>query len=215
MDKYDFESGDIILFEHLNEKRSWKDYLFNFIDGIIRTATKSKYNHVGMIIKNPPWNKELTGLFFLESNMEPIPDSEDNKLKFGVQLIPLDYVLKTKKKENNLYYRKLNCVRDKSFQEKLIKIHNEIHNKPYDTNMVDWVHAVLDLSKQKKIPKTQNVHKTKEFWCSALVSYVYCNLGFVDKNIPWTIIAPSQLGCEKKHFNLKFINCTIDKEIKL
>ena len=175
----EFETGDIILFEHISqEKKTWKQKIYNFIDNVIKGVTKSKYNHVGIIVKNPPWNKELKGLFFLESNSEPIPDSEDHKKKFGVQLIPLNYVLQEKSKENNLYYRKLNCVRDEKFQETMCEIHTTIHNKPYDTDIVDWFHAAIDLQNQDKIPKQQKVHKTNCFWCSALVSYIYCKLGF-------------------------------------
>ena len=107
--KMDFETGDIILFEHKKTNKSWKDYFYDILDGIIKGVTKSKYNHIGIVIKNPPWDDKLKGLYFLESNTEPIPDAQDHRYKFGVQLIPLDFVLQEKIKNNNLYYRKLHC----------------------------------------------------------------------------------------------------------
>ena len=108
--KYKFETGDILLFEHINQNKTISDYLFNFIDNTIKWVSNSKYNHVGMIIHNPPWNVNLKGYYLLESNQENIKDSEDHKLKVGVQLIPLEYVLQ--EKYNKLYLRKLHCERD-------------------------------------------------------------------------------------------------------
>ena len=206
IDKYNFETGDILLFEHLNQYNSFSDYIYNFIDNTIKKLTNSKYNHVGIIVKNPPWNKKLKGYYFLESNSENIKDVEDHKKKFGVQLVPLEFILK--EKYNNLYLRKLNCIRDKKFDEKLIDIHKVIHNKPYDLNIIDWIKAGLNIDNNKD--KTE--HKTNKFWCSALVSFIYCKLGFLDNNIPWSVISPEQLGTEHKNC-LQFINCNLDKEI--
>lgn len=209
IEKYNFETGDILLFEHINQSKSISDYLFNFIDNTIKWVSNSKYNHVGMIIHNPPWNTKLKGYYLLESNQESIKDSEDHQLKVGVQLIPLEYVLK--ETYNKLYLRKLHCVRDTKFNEKLINIHKIIHNKPYDFDLVDWIKAALHIDK----PDNKKEQKTNSFWCSALVSFVMCKLGFLNKDIPWSIISPKQLGTENKKTNLQFINCTIDDEIEI
>ncbi len=207
--QYDFQTGDILLFEHINQTNSISDRIFNIIDNGIKWFTNSKYNHVGIIIHNPPWNKKLQGYYFLESNSEPIPDSEDNKKKFGVQLVPLEFILK--EKYNRLYWRKLHCTRDEQFNQTLTQIHKNIHNKPYDLNIIDWIKAALHNEK----PQDKKEHKTNKFWCSALVSYIYCKMGFLDKNIPWSVISPKQLGTEDKKTNLKFINCIVDDEIKI
>ena len=63
INKYNFQTGDILLFEHINQYNSVSDYIFNFIDNTIKKFTNSKYNHVGMIIKNPPWNHNLKGYY--------------------------------------------------------------------------------------------------------------------------------------------------------
>ena len=207
--KYNFKTGDILLFEHINQSKTISDYLFNFIDNTIKWVSNSKYNHVGMIIHNPPWNTKLKGYYLLESNQEAIKDSEDHKLKVGVQLIPLEYVLQ--EKYNRLYLRRLHCERNEDFNKKLINIHKIIHNKPYDFDLIDWIKAALHINK----PDTKNEQKTNTFWCSALVSFVMCKLGFLNKDIPWSVISPKQLGTEDKKTNLQFINCQIDDEIRI
>tara|TARA_Y100000590_G_C15612038_1_gene974211 strand:+ start:235 stop:891 length:657 start_codon:yes stop_codon:yes gene_type:complete len=204
--KYNFNTGDILLYQHVNTYEGFSSYLFNLIDSGIKYFTKSKYTHVAMIIKNPPWNDELKGLYILESNMETIPDVEDNKLKCGVELIPLEKALECK---SNIYYlRKLHCRRNYSFYNKLIDAHSLVYNKSYDLIITDWLKAILKIN-------IGDVRRTNTFWCSALVSYLYCKLGFVRKDIPWTIISPKDLGTENPKESLEFINCVVDKEIKL
>ena len=215
IEKYNFQSGDILLFEHIDTKQnnSVSDYIFNFIDNTIKYFTKSKYNHVGMIIKDPSWNKNLKGYYLLESNSEPIKDSEDHEKKFGVQLVSLRFILS--EKYNHLYWRKLNCVRDENFIKKLSEAHSIVHNKPYDLNIIDWLKAgLLNDHKIKDKDHEKSVHKTNTFWCSALVSFMFVKLGFLDKNTPWSIISPKELGTENKNC-LQFINCKLDKEIKI
>ena len=58
--------------------------------------------------------------------------------------------------------------------------------------------------------KIDGYKKTDRFWCSALVAYVFSLLGFLDKNIPWTIISPSDFSCVSSR--LQFIDCSLDKD---
>ena len=197
------QTGDIILFS----TNKWYSKL-------IESFTSSKFSHIGIILRDPIYlNEKLTGLYVLESGSESKPDPEDNKIKIGVQITPLEEILSPYKGylAGSVYYRKLNCVRDDQFTKKLIDIHNIVHNKPYDTNIIDWIKA-LDNIEHKCINKGfNNDHKTNEFWCSALTCFVYCKLGFVEKDIPWTIIAPKQFSYYEKE-SLKFINCTLEPE---
>ena len=106
------------------------------------------------------------------------------------------------------YLRKLHCRRNYSFYNKLIEAHSLVYNKSYDLIITDWLKAILKIN-------IGDVRRTNTFWCSALVSYLYCKLGFVRKDIPWTIISPKDLGTENPKESLEFINCVVDKEIKL
>ena len=108
-DSLNFDTGDIILF-HANS---------GIITKAIQCWTKSKYSHVGMVIKNPDFpGFKKDGLFLIESTtLETLPDVEDHKMKFGVQLHDLYNVLNTYPGDS--YWRKLNCIRDSLFQKRI------------------------------------------------------------------------------------------------
>lgn len=187
----DLETGDIILF-HGN-------YFFSYI---VEYFTNSVYSHVGVVLKNPNLgDATFTGIYLLESEREDTPDPENNRIKKGVQIINLEEKMKHYK--GRIYVRKLHCTRDKNFYEKIIKIHSTVHNIPYDLNPLDWIKAYYKLD-------IGNTQKENTYWCSALVSYVYVELGFLDKHIPWTLISPKELSSSSN--KLKFINCVLDDD---
>ena len=170
--------------------------------------TKSKYSHIGMIVKDPEFtDPPLKGIYLLESSSETFPDAEDNKIKVGVELVPFKKVLDTYESEN-FYWRQLTCTRDELFYENLDEIHRTIRNKPYDLDLLDWIKAYF----KDYFPVVQ---KTNTFWCSALVAYIYVKLGFLDKNLCWSYITPKQFGTESQSDSLTFINCSLHDEIKI
>ena len=187
------DTGDIILFSG--------NYI---VSKAIELVTDCVYSHVAIIIKNPKFiNKELEdGLYIIESGAENINDPENNRKKYGVQLTKLDYIIKNY--DGEIYYRKLNCIRDTNFYTNIYNIHSDIHNLPYDDN-------ILDLFKGEFNINIGNTQKKNTFWCSALVAFIYVKLNFLDSSTPWTIIKPFDFSDKSK--NLLFKNCTIEKEI--
>ena len=75
------------------------------------------------------------------------------------------------------------------FYKKIDQIHSDVHNLPYDLNLFDWIKAGLNI-------KIGNVQKNT-YWCSALVCYIYIKLGFLENNIPWTLISPEDFNSKK------------------
>jgi len=51
------------------------------MDSVIGFFTKSKCTHSGIIIKDPAWRNDLKGSYFLETNWEFYPDSEDEEIR--------------------------------------------------------------------------------------------------------------------------------------
>lgn len=200
MEDIDLQTGDIILFS------GRKNY---FINWAIEYFTSSKYSHVGVIIKDPPFNPSLKGIYILESTETPlIKDSEDGKYKLGVGLKLLSDKLKNY--DGRVFIRKLHIERNASFYERINKVHNIVHNKPYDLKLEDWLDA-------KFRAEFGDVHKKNTFICSALVSFFLVGIEAISKDTPWTVLRPSDLGTDsKKRYNLTFINhCTLDREIEL
>lgn len=190
----DLETGDMILFNG--------NYM---LSKIIEYFTHSIYSHVGVIIKDPCFeNLFLKGIYVLESGYEPKGDPENDRVKYGVQLTKLDTFLNNY--NGKIFIRKLHCKRNKIFYDKIIQIHSNVHNLPYDLNPIDWIKADFDI-------EIGNVQKNNTFWCSALVCYFYIKLGFLNNDIPWTLISPQDLSSYSN--KLQFNNCVMDDDIEL
>jgi len=199
MDTYDklcnqFKTGDIILFNN--------NHPFTTYDGIISSVvkyfTKSDWSHIGMIVKDPEFtDKKLEkGLYLWESNLELFPDSEDNKIKMAVQIVPLREMVNHFK--GIAVWRKLDCGDVHITNDKLKEIHKLVHGKPYDANPIDWIEAYLEHS---ACPR-----KVNTFFCSALVARIYSFLHLIDPKINWSVVRPSSFSKEniddKTHINL-------------
>tara|TARA_B100000214_G_scaffold334669_1_gene277496 strand:- start:1046 stop:1657 length:612 start_codon:yes stop_codon:yes gene_type:complete len=187
------QTGDLILFHGRH----------NLFDRLIEYFTSSNYSHIGMIIKDPKFTiKPLVGLFFWESSDENIRDVEDNHYKIGVEIVPLEQMLKNEIKVSDLYYRKLN--HNLQFSEETFKhIHKTVHDKPYDIMPLDWLEAYYR--------EDSHPQKTDRFWCSALVGYIYTQLGLLPSNTDWSVMRPSDFSSQ---YNLQLCEgAKLDEEI--
>jgi len=174
---------------------------------LIEWGSNSRYSHISMILRDPTYiDSKLKGLYILESCKESVPDSVSGKKLYGVQIIPLNHVLNEYRNTyfGSLYYRKLNCQKDEEFYEKIKECFNKTDTKPYDLNPIDWIKA--DIGSQ-----FGNVEKTNTFFCSALIGYMYSQLGFLDKDIPWTILAPRRFSYYENE-RLTYHNCSLEPE---
>ena len=196
--KYNFETGDIILF---NERKS-------MISRIIDFFTYSEFSHIGIIIKDPTFTPEpLEGLYLLESTgVKDGIDVEDDEEKIGVQLRKLDDVISLY--DGDIIWRHLNIERDDDFYEKLTKIHSIVHNKTYDFNPEDWIKNMFNIHYGK-------IQQTNSFVCSALVSFVYACLGVLPENTDWCLIRPCDFSSWKKNTRIECVNQFLDGNINL
>lgn len=79
-------------------------------------------------------------------------------------------------KENPQYY-----------YDKLTKIHEIIHDKPYDTDPLDLIRVELRID-------LGDCRKTNEFFCSALVAFIYTQLGFLPTDTQWDLVLPKDFN---------------------
>jgi hypothetical protein len=174
---------------------------------IIEKVSFSKFSHVAIIVKDPTHiHPDLSGLYVFESGAENISDVVSDEKVIGVQLVPLDYVLSQYENARfgYLYYRRLRCDRTYAFERKIEDIIIKTDKCEYDLNPIDWIKARFDIELGEE-------HKENTFWCSALVSYVYSKLGFLDNELPWTIIAPRRFSFYENEC-LTFYNCFLEPE---
>ena len=104
--EYNLQTGDLLLF---TEK---KNGLFGCFLSMIQWGTHSNYTHIAMILKDPTWIKpEMTGLYLWESSWHGTRDPQDDKIKLGVQITPLEEVLNERR--CTFYIRQLKVGREK------------------------------------------------------------------------------------------------------
>jgi hypothetical protein len=181
------ETGDIILFS--SHEEGWWKYLSN----LIKFGTHSEYTHIGMIVRNPTFlHESLNGIFVWESGWEGMKDPQDDKIKLGVQLTPLHEILNNFK-NGRIMIRKVITKTDCFSEENLKKVHNEVYNKPYDLNPIDWILALLS--------KDIRPQKTSCFWCSALVGYIYTKCGILEEKTDWSKLSPNDFSLAGENLN--------------
>lgn len=204
--KDNLKTGDLLLFHQNNDCSSCYKCCLSFYSCLISCFTKSKYTHCAMVIRNPPWRKDLKGLYILESSYETFPDAEDGERKLGVQLVEFDKMIDDF--NGQVYWRHIECNRNKIFYDRLSRAHSLVHNRSYDIIPTDLIKAAFKINFGK-------THRKKTFYCSSLVIFVYVYLKLLKKNIPWTITAPKRLGTENRKLSVSFQNCKIHDEIRI
>lgn len=201
------ETGDLLLF-HSSKP----------IGCCIQCLTKSKYCHIGMVLKNPTFiNPELNGYYLWQSGREPFPDVETKEIFYGVQISPLEKVL-NEYGPGNVYHRKLFLV-DKLNRELLKKTHENIHHHKYDLNIIDWIRAGIyhkekNISVDKKIFKNNKIKTPNTVWCSSLIGYIFVSMGWISSGIKWKFLSPEDWAYpnDKK---LGFINGFLTPDCRL
>jgi hypothetical protein len=187
----DLKTGDIILCSYTKTSGC-----AGYFARAIKFFTNSRYTHVGMILKDPSFlHPTLKGLYVWESCLGETADPQDGKVKFGVQISPLGEVLDYYKGKGEITIRRINCSPDLFSDTNLTKVHNVVHDKPYDVVPADWFEALVKVD-----PSPQ---KTNRFWCSALVGYIYTKCGLLDKETDWSILSPADFSTRAD--NLHFI----------
>jgi hypothetical protein len=171
---------DIVL---CNGHRYWFSY-------VVEYATWSDFSHIGIILKSPTWiDPGLTGTYFLESGIETFPDSIDHKMKYGVQICDFNHMLEIY--NGSLYVKKVDSVAFNDNREfyinKLKKIYESIKDKPYDDNPIDLLEAQIRV-------RLKNANRIDSFFCSALVAFVFTQLGFLPADTEWDLFQPKDFA---------------------
>ena len=193
------QTGDILLYNSQS-----------ILARTIEYFSGSKYSHVSIILRDPTYiDPKLKGLYILESGIENIPDSWTGKKILGVQIIPLENALDYYKNSwvGGVYYRKLNTNRNDIFINNLTNVIKKTEGVKYDLYILDWFRALFDV-------EIGNRQLTNRFWCSALVAYVYVQLGLLDKSLEWSMIAPRQFSYYENK-RLSYNNCNLEPEIHI
>ena len=202
LDVSKLKTGDLILFNYKAKG------CFGCFTNCIKWGTHSNYSHIGMILKDPTYIKpHLKGLFVWESSWEGHPDPQDNKLKLGVQITPLEEILFAYQGKGHVYIRQVVCTPDCFTKEQLLKVHNIVYDKPYDLVIKDWVEAFFK--------KDDSPQKTDRFWCAALVGYIYTQVGILKKETDWSILTPADFSLDGENLKFNDVNKLSNVEFRI
>ena len=146
------------------------------------------------------------GVYVWESSWEGTPDPQDDKTKLGVQITPLEQILKCFEGSIAIT-RKINCDPKHFSNENLKKVHDVVYGKPYDIHPSDWIQALFktDIRPQK----------TDRFWCSALVGYIYTQAGVLDDKTDWSILVPNDFSLDGENLKFNGISRLANVEFKI
>ena len=204
------ETGDLLLF---NDNSTG---FFGAFTKLIKWGTHSNYSHIGMVLKNPSFiHPSLKGTYVWESSYNGKPDPQDGKIKLGVQITPIDELIREYKKTGgHIYIRKLNFDKFNDIDRNIVfnndilnEINNKVYDKPYDIVPTDWLEAFLRIDTDPQ--------KTDRFWCSALVGYIYTRVGILNGDNDWSMMRPSDFSIDGEKLIYSGI-CKLDnKEILL
>jgi hypothetical protein len=196
VDKFEnMETGDILL---MGNRSFW-------FSKIVEMYTGSKWSHVGVILKNPTWiDPSLNGYYLWQSGSEKFNDSEDHKNLFGVRLDDLEEIIESY--DGYVAWRHLK-VKDTipDLENKLKEAHRIVHDKKYDLNIMDFLKArdyVIE-SNCISLAKMLNFRRTDKFFCSALVGFIYQQIGLLPLDTEWSRCEPKTFSSENQSLNLE------------
>jgi len=209
-------TGDLLLFHSKT-----------FVGKCIQCFTKSKYSHIGMVLKDPVYlNEKLTGYYLWQSGYESFPDAENKEVFYGVQISPLEKVLK-EYSLSNVYCRQLILSKPLDINL-LMEVHQQVHHHKYDLNIIDWLNAEkyhLEeendlLPKNSKKQSLKELKEKKEFWCSSLIGYIYAKMGWLDLTTKWSLLSPEDWSAggtqsSSNKFPVKLINCELTDDLAI
>ena len=161
-----------------------------------------------MVLKDPTFiNKDFKGLYIWESSWEGHPDPQDDKIKLGVQITPLEEILHAYQGKGHVFIRKLACGKETFNSTIMQDIHSVVYDKPYDIVPKDWIEAFFK--------KDDHPQKTDRFWCSALVGYIYTRVGVLTPETDWSMLTPNDFSLSGENLSYKGIDRLLNFEHKI
>lgn len=186
-----FNTGDIIIFSGNG-----------IVPKAIRNVTKSKWTHVGMVLKDPDFlvkTPPKKGLFLIESDMpcsdKPCVDIETGKHMFGVNIVDLEERIKYY--DGEVAYRELKpTISRKQINDDFKIVYNTTYHKHYDWNPIDLINPAIHQFIHHRFWTLDIIfgidrRRVNKFFCSALVAYTYTQMGLMSPTTEWSMIYPN------------------------
>jgi hypothetical protein len=161
-----------------------------FPSRLIEWLTWCKYSHVAMLLEDPIYiQQSLRGKYMLESGEEPTPNVVTGKKKLGTQLQWWDWILLSY--PGRVYarsFRWLVPVKSAHLDKQLAQAWNDTRTASYDLDLIDFLEAELHTVLRDK------GQITREFICSAYITFILTRMGALPEKTPWDTFSPNDFA---------------------
>jgi hypothetical protein len=185
------KTGDIVLFSGKSR-----------ISRGIKFFSRSRYSHVGMVIKSD--DMDYVGLWE-STTLSNIKDIETNTKRKGVQFVALSERLNHY--DGEVVIRRLQDVEFSSKEIKeLTQLRKELKNRDYEDDELELIKSLYDGF------GGLNNEDLSTLFCSELVAEAYQRLGLLPNNIPSNEYTPADFSSKK---NLNLLKGSLGAEIEI
>ncbi len=154
------------------------------ISNMIKVMTRSKWSHVGMVIKISRWDMVL---LWESTTLSPIRDLSSGSLKKGIQLVPLSERIRAY--DGEIGIRLLNVYKTAWMKARLAMLRRELSDRPYEEDKLELFRSVY-----ASFPKAEDL---SSIFCSEAVAEGYQRMGLLDewpKGLPSNKYTPGSLA---------------------
>ena len=178
-------TGDLVLFSGKGR-----------ISGLIRWFTKSKWSHIGMVIKSI----DLDALLLWESTtLSKIKDIHSLTATHGVQLVALSE--RVNSYDGAIGIRKLECVgMTPVMMQSLRDFRTEIKGRPYEQSKIELIKSAYDG------PGGHNDEDLSSIFCSEMVAEAYQRMGLLTEDKSSNEYTPADFGNDLPLFEGRLSN---------
>ncbi|MBT6051015.1 MAG: hypothetical protein HOI47_27590 [Candidatus Scalindua sp.] len=165
MEKYkavrgQLDTGDVVVFNGSG-----------VISSMIKWKDKTKWSHVGMVVKSVDWDMLL---LFESTTLSKLKDVESRKESQGVQLVPLSERIRNYPDNRVRFRRLLRVDRDKGFTDIVKKFRSDMAGRPYEESKLELLRSSCD------DVFGDNEENLSSLFCSELIAEMYQRLGLLN-----------------------------------
>lgn len=171
------DTGDVVLFSGKGG-----------ISAGIKWFTKSKWSHVGMVIRSI----ELDALLLWESTtLGKLKDVESGKKRQGVQVTPLSARIQTYDGEVGVRTLAVEESKRKNFLSDLVTLRNDLRQRPYEQSKIELIRSAYDGV------FGANEEDLSSVFCSELVAEAYQAMNLLPSSVPSNEYTPGDFAKDK------------------
>ena len=170
------KTGDIVLFSGDGP-----------ISMLIRLITRSRWSHVGMVVKVPDFDMVLLWESTMLNRFMDVKDVYAGTIVKGVQTTVLSD--KISRFNGDVAIRQLNNELDDDKIKTLSELRNEWKNVPYEKDYLELLNSAIDI---KIIP--ENEEDLSSIFCSELLAEALQRLNIIDDSVPSNEFVPSDFA---------------------